>query len=85
PYYVLPMGVQVIAGVLLLVNRFVPLALVATAAVLANALTFHLTMMPEGLPVALIATGLWFVVAFRYRANLAPLLAASHTKRGRFS
>lgn len=85
PYYVLPMGVQVIAGVLLLVNRFVPLALVVTAAVLANALTFHLTMMPEGLPIALVVTGLWFAAALRFRAILAPLLAARTTTRGRFS
>src|ERR1700681_4081615 len=46
-------GVQVIAGAMLLLNRFVPLALVLLAAVLANILAFHITMLPSGLPLPL--------------------------------
>ncbi len=74
-YYVLISGVQVIAGVLLLTNQYVPLALVALAAVLANILTFHITMRPAGLPIALVATALWFVVALPLRSHFAPLFA----------
>jgi putative oxidoreductase len=74
-YYVLIFGVQVIAGALLLSNQYVPLALVALAAVLANILTFHITMQPTGLPIALVATVLWFVVALPLRSHFAPLLA----------
>ena len=40
---------QVIAGVLLLVNRYVPLAVAVLAPVLANILTFHALMAPSGL------------------------------------
>jgi putative oxidoreductase len=68
-------GVQLVAGVLLVINRFVPLALVLLAAVIANILAFHITMWPATIfPMPLIVTALWFVVAWRYRARLNPLL-----------
>src|ERR1700719_1528020 len=50
---------QVIAGVLLLVNRYVPLAVAVLAPVLVNILTFHALMAPSGLPLALFVTVLW--------------------------
>ncbi len=68
--------VELIVGVLLLINRYVPLALVALAAILANILFFHLAMQPQGIVPGLIATVLWFLVAWRHRASFAPLLAA---------
>lgn len=68
--------VQLVVGILLLANRYVPLALVALAAVLANILFFHLSMQPQGIVPGLIATALWFLVAWWHRASFAPLLAA---------
>jgi putative oxidoreductase len=68
-------GVQLIAGLLLLANRYVPLAIVALGAVIANILVFHLTMMPSGLPLPIIVTVLWFVVALPLRSHFAPLFA----------
>jgi putative oxidoreductase len=56
-------AVQVIAAVLLLVNRYVPLALAALAAVIVNILCFHALMAPSGLPLALFVALLW-VLAF---------------------
>src|SRR6202166_1726663 len=44
---------QVIAGLLLLVNRYVPLAVAVLAPVIVNILTFHALMAPSGLPMAL--------------------------------
>src|SRR3974377_2297706 len=44
---------QVIAGVLLLANRYVPLAVAVLAPVIVNILTFHATMQPSGLSPAL--------------------------------
>src|ERR1700760_742323 len=44
---------QVISGVLLLANRYVPLALAILAPVIVNILTFHFLMAPSGLPLAL--------------------------------
>jgi putative oxidoreductase len=55
-------GFQLIAGVLLLVNRFVPLAIAMLAPVLVNILTFHALMAPSGLPLALFVAVLWAVV-----------------------
>lgn len=72
-------GVQVIAGALLLTNQYVPLAIVALAAVLSNILVFHLTMLPSGFPLALIATILWFIVALPLRAHFAPIFVR-HTE-----
>src|SRR5580692_5344600 len=52
-------GFQVIAGVLLLVNRYVPLALALLAPVIVNILSFHALMAPSGLPLALFVAVLW--------------------------
>jgi putative oxidoreductase len=53
---------QVIAGVLLLINHYVPLAVAILAPVLLNILSFHVTMAPSGLPLALFVTVLWAVI-----------------------
>jgi putative oxidoreductase len=68
-------GVQLIGGLLLLVNRFVPLAVVLLAAVIANVIAFHITMWPATLvPMPLVAAILWFAVAWQVRDRLRPLL-----------
>jgi putative oxidoreductase len=69
-------GLQVICGALLLVNRYVPLALVILAGELVNILTFHITMWPAGLPLAVVAAILWFLTAWPFRAYFAPLFAS---------
>ncbi|MBV9719379.1 MAG: hypothetical protein JOZ77_08665 [Candidatus Eremiobacteraeota bacterium] len=68
--------IQLISGVAFLANRFVPLALVASAAILANILAFHITMMPMGIFPGLILTVCWILVALSMRDRLAPLLSA---------
>ena len=52
----------VIAGVLLLANRFVPLAVAVLAPVIVNILTFHATVAPSGLPLALFVAVLWALI-----------------------
>ena len=74
-FSVMVFGVQVVAAVLLLTDRYVPLALVALAAVLANVLDFHITMQPSGLPIPLFTTLLWFIVAWPLRSHFALLFA----------
>ena len=67
---------QVIPGVLLIVNQYVPLALVVLAAVIVNILAFHLTMWPQAIvPFPIIVTICWFIVAWPLRAHFAPLFA----------
>src|ERR1700686_574525 len=66
-------GFQVIAGVLLLVNRYVPLAVAMLAPVIVNILTFHALMAPSGLPLALIVAVLWALIFVDVRPAFAGL------------
>jgi putative oxidoreductase len=69
-------AVEFIAGLALLINRYVPLALTMLAAVLVNILTFHITMMPAGIVPGLILTSLWVVVTIPLRDHFRPLLTS---------
>src|SRR6266480_3651552 len=62
---------QVIAGVLLLFNHYVPLAVAVLAPVIVNILTFHALMAPNGLPLALFVAVLWVVVFVDVRPAFA--------------
>ena len=64
---------QLFAGVLLLANRYVPLAVAVLAPVLVNILTFHATMAPSGLPLALFVTVLWAVIFIEVRPAFSGL------------
>ena len=55
-------GFQLIAGVLLLVNRYVALAVALLAPVIVNILSFHALMAPSGLPLALFLAALWALI-----------------------
>ena len=68
--------VQVIAGLLLLVNRFVPLALALLGPVIVNILVFHLLMNLAGIPPGVVVTILWLFLFYRYRGNFAGLFVA---------
>jgi uncharacterized membrane protein YphA (DoxX/SURF4 family) len=72
-YLYLISGVQLIAGILLLINRFVPLALAMLAPVLANILMYHATMQPSGFPLAIFTTLLWAILVWGYRAHFTSL------------
>ena len=67
---------QLVAGVLLLVNRFVPLAVAILAPVIVNILSFHVLMAPSGLPLALFVAGLWGVIFVDVRPAFAALFQA---------
>src|ERR1700751_1978160 len=64
---------QVIAAILLLVNRYVPLAVAVLAPVLVNILSFHALMAPSGLPLALFVALLWAVIFADVRPAFARL------------
>jgi putative oxidoreductase len=53
-YGVAIFGIQVIGGLLLLINRFVPLALLLLGPVIVNIFFFHMLMAPSGLPLAIL-------------------------------
>jgi len=67
-------ALQLIPGILLLVNEFVPLALTLLGPVIVNIVLFHVLMAPSGLPLALIVTVLWFAAAYRVRSVFLGLL-----------
>ena len=73
-HYLVPIFLlQVIPAILLLINRFVPLALVLLAPIIANIVLFHAFMAHEGLPMAIIVTVLWLLAAFGVRSAFAGL------------
>jgi putative oxidoreductase len=72
-YLVVVFAVQLVAGVLLLWGRYVPLALAMLAPVLVNILTFHVTMNPEGIAPALVTVVLWVLVYRPVRSSFAGL------------
>lgn len=72
-YVYLVCAVQLVSGVLLLINQFVPLALALLAPVMANIIASHVTMQGSGAQLAILATILWTVLAWRFRAYFAPL------------
>lgn len=67
-------GLQVIGGLLLLIGRFVPLALTILGAIIVNILIFHALMAPEGFPPGLVFTALELFLVWRYREAFIPLL-----------
>ena len=72
-YLTVIFGFQVIGAVLLLANRYVPLALAVLAPVIANILCFHVLMAPSGLPLALFVAVLWAVIFADVRPAFAGL------------
>jgi uncharacterized membrane protein YphA (DoxX/SURF4 family) len=76
--YMFPLikGTEVVAGMLLLANRFVPLALVLLAPVIVNIFLFSAFLAPSGIamPIALVALQLF--LAWTHRGAYRPLLAA---------
>ena len=76
-YFVAIFVLQLIAGVLLLVNRYVPLALVILAPLLVNILLFHGLMDPSGIGPGVLATILWFLVFAKARPAFDGILRAT--------
>jgi putative oxidoreductase len=80
-YLTLIFAIQVIGGVFLLANRYVPLALAILAPVIVNILSFHALMAPSGLPLALFVTVLWALEFVYVRSAFAPLFQARFQAR----
>jgi uncharacterized membrane protein YphA (DoxX/SURF4 family) len=76
--YMFPLikGVEVVAGALLLSNRFVPLALAVIAPSVVNIVLFHAVLAPGGLAIALMVLALEVFTAWSYRDAYASMLHA---------
>ncbi len=66
-------GTQLIGGILLLTNRYVPLALALLGPVIVNILCYHIFLAPQGIALAIVVTILWFALFFRYRQYFSGL------------
>lgn len=69
-------GTMTLVGVLLLINRFVPLALALIAPILAGILTFHISMQPSGIIPGAVLSFLELYLAWSYRNAFCPMLRA---------
>ena len=67
-YLVFVFGLQLIAGVLFLFPRTVPMALTIVGPIIVNILLFHALMDLGGIVPGLVVTALWFVIYWQFRA-----------------
>lgn len=75
--YIFPIikSIEVGAGIALLTNRFVPLALTLLAPIVVNIAAVHFVLSPSyPMPVLLLSLGLY--LAWSYRGTFAPMLRA---------
>jgi hypothetical protein len=91
-FFPLLKGTEVLAGLLLLSGRYVPLALTVLAPVIVNILAFHAFLAPSGLPLPLVILVLEVFLAWGYRTAFRGVLqahatpdAASHADHGQGS
>jgi uncharacterized membrane protein YphA (DoxX/SURF4 family) len=74
--YMFPMvmGTQLLVGVLLLLNRFVPLALALIAPVVVNIIAFHVFLAPSTIGPGVVVLILELYLAWAYRNAYRPML-----------
>ena len=70
---------QLIPAVLLLLNRYVPLALTLLGPIVFNILFFHILMAPSGLPMAFVVLLLWTITAFSVRSAFQGLFQKTYS------
>lgn len=68
--------VELAGGLLLLIGRSVPLALVLLAGMITNITLFNATLMPKAMPVAIVIGGLELFLVYAYRTSFAGIFAA---------
>lgn len=78
--YMMPMIgiVLLVGGFLLVINRYVPLALLLLAPFFVNSLLFHLVIEHTGIPPALVFSALLVSLAWAYRGVFANVLQAKN-------
>jgi uncharacterized membrane protein YphA (DoxX/SURF4 family) len=74
-YFWVVAALQVMGGALLLVNRFVPLALVLLGPVIVNIILYHVFLNPSGAPLAAVVAILWAIVFYGHRKYFSGIFA----------
>ena len=67
-FYVVIFLLQIVPALLLLANRYVPLALTILGPIIFNIVCIHIFMIRAGLPLAIVVTVLWLLVAYSVRS-----------------
>jgi len=75
-FFPLLKGTEVLVGLLLLGNRFVPLALAIVAPIIVNIAAFHVFLASSGVVFALIIVALEIYLAWSYRLAYRTMLVA---------
>jgi putative oxidoreductase len=75
-YLLVVSGLQVISGALLLIKRYVPLAITILGPIIVNILLFHGLMNPAGIGLAIFVTIFWGVVFASVRSAFAGIFEA---------
>lgn len=75
-HYMIPLisGTQTLVGALLLVNRFVPLALALIAPVIVNIMAFHVFLAPASIGPGVVVLVCELYLAWTYRKLYQPML-----------
>jgi putative oxidoreductase len=81
-YFWVVAALQIVGGVLLLLNRFVPLALVLLGPIIVNILLYHLFLNPAGIALAIVVTILWFIVFYGHRQHFSGIFVPTASTRG---
>src|SRR6185295_10111318 len=69
-------GAEVLIAVMLLTNRFVPLALALLAPIIVGILTFHIYLAPATIVPGIVVLVMELYLAWAYRGAFRPMLAA---------
>lgn len=72
---------EIVAGLMLLSGRFVPLGLTLLAPVIVNILGFHLFLAPGGVGLPVVVLALELYLAWTYRDAFAPMLRMRNVPR----
>lgn len=75
-YMTVVSGAEVLVAVLLLLNRFVPLALAMLAPIIVGIITFHIALAPATIGPGILVLAMDLYLAWAYRSAFCPMLRA---------
>ena len=75
-------AVEVLAGLMILTGRFLPLGLILLAPVTVHILLFHLFLDPAGMGMAIFVVAMQLFLAWSYRDSYSGILQANSTPAG---
>ncbi len=75
-YMAVASGAEILVALLLLTNRFVPLALALLAPIVVGIITFHVAVAPATIGPGIVVTVMELYLAWAYRGAFRPMLRA---------